>query len=291
MGAPFTVGPSFEWEISIGTYSGLCFSGDGQYLYFVARSPCQIIRFQLAIPWDVSSKIGAASSGVLWTDSTLHPDVHIADNGTDVFVTNSPNDRIYHFTTPTPWDITALTLVDYKSIWTGAIYSPQCLTFKPDGTKFYVGYLTSYLAEYTLSTPFDLSTAVMSFSSRPADLNFPYGLSISGDGENLYHYSNDSVAGGKMTTPWDLSSYVPDSIVISRETIWESLTPDAGNPNINGLLIKAGLFCKADDSGLFLFGEYDYTDWGDYKAAILSFFGAVLPSPFWTDFNGQIETE
>jgi hypothetical protein len=75
---------------------------------------------------------------------------------------------------------------------------PRDIAFNTDGSKMYmVGNTSDSVFQYTLSTPFDLSTASydsVSFSVAAQDTN-PYGIAFNNDGSKMYMVGNttDSV--------------------------------------------------------------------------------------------------
>lgn len=82
--------------------------------------------------------------------------------------------------------------------------------FKPDGTKFYHfdNDTTNRVAQYDLSTAFDLSTASAVSYSLATQRNVK-GLAFSSDGTNFYlvrDYANNVVLQYDVTTAWDTTS-------------------------------------------------------------------------------------
>lgn len=85
--------------------------------------------------------------------------------------------------------------------------SPQGIWFKPDGTKMYIaGFTGTDIVEYSLSTPWDISTnsATTSYALSFA----PYDLYITSDGLTVYIVETTTPAVRSYTTgtPWDFSS-------------------------------------------------------------------------------------
>ena len=81
--------------------------------------------------------------------------------------------------------------------------------FKPDGTKLYVHDNSSeYVYQYSLSTPWDLSTAT--YDSKSFSLtSFQYhgGLAFSADGSKMYATNNNATLYQyTLSTPWDIST-------------------------------------------------------------------------------------
>ena len=91
--------------------------------------------------------------------------------------------------------------------------SPQGVAFSSDGTKmFVVGNIGDDVNEYTLSTPFDVSTAsfVDAFSVASQDTT-PRGVAFSSDGAKMFVVGNagDDVNEYTLSTPFDVSTASP----------------------------------------------------------------------------------
>jgi DNA-binding beta-propeller fold protein YncE len=94
---------------------------------------------------------------------------------------------------------------------------PADIFFRPDGTKMYmVGYLTAKVYSYTLSTPWNISTASYDnvfFSVNSQDTR-PYGLFFKPDGTRMYvlGYSSKRVYSYTLSTPWNISTASYDNV-------------------------------------------------------------------------------
>jgi len=106
------------------------------------------------------------------------------------------------------WDL-ALAVYDNKFFDVSAIDTfPEGLYFKDDGTKFYMlGNTSNNLSEWTLSTPWDVSTSGSIFTIALAALDLK-GLRFKDDGTKLYYVNVASQLFGEkvLSTAWDLST-------------------------------------------------------------------------------------
>ncbi len=203
------------------------------------------------LPWDISVVVYRGSSPEL--AGTGITDVYITSDGKKMFVLADGQDSIYQYTLKKAWDITTA-VYDGKSFSVGNEEDiPTGFTFKPDGTKLYVvGYTNLKIYQYTLSTPWDISTA--SYDSVNNNLNQdsgPVGIVFSSDGSKLFMAGNgaDAVYQYSLTTPWDVSTLSYDSITL-----------DASAQD-NGI---RGLCFNSDGTKLYLAGSgndkiYQYT--------------------------------
>lgn len=86
--------------------------------------------------------------------------------------------------------------------------NPKGLFFKSDGTKFYtVGYNRA-VYEYTMSTPWDISTASYSYCSPTITDTQPMDISFNSTGTKLFitGVSNDEVYEYILSTAWDITT-------------------------------------------------------------------------------------
>ena len=112
------------------------------------------------------------------------------------------------------------------------------INFKPDGTVMYITNRyddqKAYMIEYSLSTPFDISTATISFTgSKPKGtalacdgaggddhMELPHAIEFKPDGTRMFVTTNKDFSGSpgvavfqfKLTTPWDSTTLVCEKI-------------------------------------------------------------------------------
>ena len=98
--------------------------------------------------------------------------------------------------------------------------SPVCGILSADGSKVYcLGYSTDTVYQYSMSTPYDLSTASYDTVSLSvgAQETLPTGVRFDATGSKLYIVggANDSVYQYSLTTDWDISTASYDSVSFS----------------------------------------------------------------------------
>ena len=110
------------------------------------------------------------------------------------------------------------------------------INFKPDGTRMYITNRESggdaYIIEYSLSTPFDISTANISFSGGTpkgtaltcaaegvGQMTLPHAIEFKPDGTKMFITTNEAIGSFdlgvwqfQLTTPWDSTSLVCEKI-------------------------------------------------------------------------------
>ena len=112
------------------------------------------------------------------------------------------------------------------------------INFKPDGTRMYITNRESdpdkkaYLIEYSLTTPFDKSTATISFTGGMpkgtaltcevegvGQMNYPHSIEFNPEGTRMFVTTNEGIGSFsfgvwqfKLTTPWDSTTLVCEKI-------------------------------------------------------------------------------
>ena len=154
---------------------GLAFNNDGTKMFVTGLGGEDVNEYALTTGFDVST--------ATWTNlvSVSAQDIKpkaIAFNtdGTKMFILGESGDDVNEYTVSTGFDLTStVTFIDsfgVTSTDSGVEDKPTGLTFNNDGTKMFItGWRRDDVAEFTLTTGFDVSTAsfVDSFSVSAQD--------------------------------------------------------------------------------------------------------------------------
>jgi sugar lactone lactonase YvrE len=130
--------------------------------------------------------------------------------------------------------------------------SPEAVAFSVDGTKMYVAGVTNdTVYQYTLSTPFDVSTATYASKSMAVGVVNPRALAFKPDGTTLFVAvdAGQNIRQYTLSTPWDIStgSYASKTF---------SVTSQDGTPK--GLWVNSAgtrMYISGDDNNTV----YQYT--------------------------------
>jgi sugar lactone lactonase YvrE len=222
---------------------GLFFKSDGTTMYVVGQtSPTwagaaglttggdYVHQFSLGTAWDVNT-VGYTTSFFV-THSSVAPaefvptDMYIGAAGTAMYILSDTANALYRYTLSTPWSVgTASTTVGITSISLNNLgisttfreTTPTGLTFKPDGTKFYVlGTDKDTVFQYSLSTAWDITTASI---ERQFYMGFtegtPQAIDFRSDGTYMYTIgSNGVLFEYVLSIPWDVSTAFYTSVAI-----------------------------------------------------------------------------
>jgi DNA-binding beta-propeller fold protein YncE len=161
---------SFSVATQADTPAGIAFSSDGTKLYVTDEFTKSAYQYTLSTAWDIStasydSKSLAPLASERWCAMNFKAD------GTTLYLTSetdlSADKHVRQFTCSTPWDISTATdtgkAISYLADLPGSPLS-STIRLSSDGTQLLLfGFVFSgdfaRVVQYTLSTPFDISTA------------------------------------------------------------------------------------------------------------------------------------
>jgi len=210
---------------------GINFKPDGSIMYItnrVANQDAYIVQYSLSTPFDISTATrtfddGAGTKLTCSTDMKLPHAIEFKPDGTRMFITTNkdhsenPGVAVYQFKLTTAWDTSTL---DCEEIFEVDITGDtpfedqvRTLTFKPDGTRMFVGGMRrDKIREYILTTPFDLRSGVsvgsLSASLASSSDTSMRNIQLHSDGTILYVAGDDNNNMHKYTlsTPWDITT-------------------------------------------------------------------------------------
>ena len=191
------------------------FKTDGTKLYVVGNTGNDVNEYVLSTAWDVSTA-SYVSTFSISNESTNPVALCFKTDGSKMYVTDGSSERIYSYSLSTSWDITTSS---YDSVsfyfYANNVMAPEALRFKPDGSKLYVAGNVNgkQIQEYTLSTPWDLSTisstpsVIVGYGGTAFTGSQIYGIVLNNSGTKilLSHFSQ-ILAEYTLSTPWDLST-------------------------------------------------------------------------------------
>jgi len=190
------------WDVSTATYlqnfsvsaqengpSDLFFKPDGTKMYTAGNVGDSIYEYNLSTPWDVSTATYLQNYSVA-AQNTVPAGVFFKPDGAKMYmVGSSPSQSVYEYNLSSAWDISTSSYAQAFSV-SSQESLPRGITFKPDGTKMYInGQTGDDLNEYSLSTPWNISTATFtvatfSFSAQGATSN--QGVYFKPDGLSFF---------------------------------------------------------------------------------------------------------
>jgi len=244
--------------------TGVAFSSDGSKMFVVGTTGDDVNEYTLTSPFDVSTASFVDSFSV-FTQETRPTGVAFSSDGTKMFVVGFDGDAVYEYTLTSGFDVSTASFVDSFSV-VAQESALTGVTFSSDGTKMFVVGLTGVdVNQYTLTSPFDVSTSSFAGSfSVSAQETSPRGLSFSSDGTKMFvvGFVGDDVNEYTLTTGFD----------VSTASFANSFSVAAQDPN------PVGLTFSSDGTKMFVLGGAG-NDVNEYNINTPS---CIVPSGDWT---------
>ena len=142
----------------------------------------------------------------------------LGDSGTKAYVLDV-NSVIYQYTLSTAYDLSTASYASKSEDISGTVTTnPRDITFKPDGTKFYVSAddTDDRIFQFSLSTAWDITTS--SYDSLFFDIDGQdttlYGFTFNSDGTKIVAAgsSNDTLFQYSLSTAYNISTASYDSV-------------------------------------------------------------------------------
>jgi len=137
-----------------------------------------------------------------------------------MYMTGSVSASIYQYSLSTGFDLSTASYDSVSFSVSSQNSGPNAIAFNSDGTKFFlVGFGSTAIRQYSLSTAFDLSTASydsVSFNVSSQETS-PRGIDFNNTGTKMYILgtNSDSVHQYSLSTAFDLSTASYDSVSFS----------------------------------------------------------------------------
>lgn len=125
-------------------------TGTKLYLSSAGAGVGKIWQYTLSTPWSLASGSYASKSFVTTTQESANVAIFLRPDLTKLYVSGSTNDKVWRYTLSTPGDIsTASSDSDSFSV-ASQENTPSSVSFKSDGSKFYVvGLTNSFVYQYS----------------------------------------------------------------------------------------------------------------------------------------------
>jgi hypothetical protein len=200
--------------------SGFKFNNFGTIMYIVGLNSDTVIQYSLSIPYNVGSAVLTSNKSFSFIPQGGNPqDIAFNNTGTKMIMVTAVGDSCYQYTLSTPFDVSTATY-DNVSLQLDNNYTnfPVGVSFDPSGSRMYI-VCTNYdnVAQYNLSTPFDISTATYAsnFVFTPQE-EVPRDIVFNNDGSKLFMVGtiSDSINQYSLSTPYEINTMSFDNISI-----------------------------------------------------------------------------
>jgi 6-phosphogluconolactonase (cycloisomerase 2 family) len=158
-------------------------------MFIIGGGSDSVHQYTLTTPWDLSTAAYANTSFSVSSQDSFPSDVAFKPDGTRMFMLGRTSVSVHQYTLTTPWDLSTAVYDNTSFSVSSQASFPSDVAFKPDGTRmFMLGGGSDKIYQYTLTTPWDLSTAAYantSFSVRSQE-SVPYSIAFKPDGTRMF---------------------------------------------------------------------------------------------------------
>jgi len=215
---------SFSQVFSVGAQEGnpesVFFKPDGLKMYVLGNQGDDVNQYNLSTAWDIST----ASYSTKVSVSSNPRGLFFKPDGTKMFILDGSSDTVREYDLSTAWNLSTASYSQNKLVGDQES-DPYGMDFKPDGTKmFIIGFSGDDVAEYTLSTAWDVSTATYAsniFSVQSQDIS-PIDVKFKSDGTRMFVLGTSGLDVNEYTlsTAWDVStaSYLQNVSVTAQDS-------------------------------------------------------------------------
>lgn len=219
--SPVNLGP--YWDISNVSYSNvsygisantdsesLVFSADGTRFFMTGGNTDHVKEYNLGTAWDITTTSTGTVLNVSDFDSNPSG-VDFSSDGTKMILCGNATDTIYEFNLSTPWDIDTASSTGNTLILENDALNVEA-SFNVDGTELLVtGNENNTIYQYSLSTPWSISTASLSGSlDISAYDTIPLDAQYNGDGTKLFvlgiSSDPDTIYQFDLSTRWNIET-------------------------------------------------------------------------------------
>ena len=233
---------SAQTSLQGGDMQGLVFKTDGTSMFVSNRTNDSVHQYTLSTAWDVSTASYASKSFSVAAQTGTGQDVTLSTDGTSMYIVENTSDNVYQYTLSTPWDVSTASYAS-KSFSVGSQSNwPRDVMFLADGASmFVIDDVNDTIYQYTLSTPWDVSTAsYASKSFNPSSTSASsLSMSFNNDGTLLYvlgtsyvfQYDVDGSVFATLTYPSTLefpNGVVPIAPEVGIKNVLDFFTTDGG---------------------------------------------------------------
>ena len=234
---------------------GLAFNTDGTKLYISYYNEHRVEQYSLSIPWDPTSMSSDSKGFNLDTGEadfagyTALYGITFNPTGTKIFCTGYGTvTRLLSFSLTTPWDISTVVYDGLYFNYPDRYYMRT--VFSQDGLRMYAPHRsgTANILEHVLSTPWDISTAVLNHTFDISALDSKFQTMCTNSiGTKFYVIGTGGsfkIFELSLAVPWDLSSAVYENIFYYNANISTYSAIDISSTNTDFYFINSFLNLK-----------------------------------------------
>jgi DNA-binding beta-propeller fold protein YncE len=205
--------------------SDVSINPDGTKMYLLGSNNRNVYQYTLSTAYDLSTASYDSVSFLVGSQETAPKGFYFKPDGTKMYVVGTTSDSVFQYSLSTAWDLSTTSYDSVSFSVSSQSSAPYGLTFKSDGTNFYISDAASNdIFEYTLSTAWDLTSTsyTQSFDASSGGTETSQEVAFKSDGTAMYVLDgfNRELEEYALSTAWDIStaSFVQSFNMASEDT-------------------------------------------------------------------------
>ncbi len=172
------------------------FNLDGTKLFVIGVTNDTVFEYTLTTGFDLTTASASPTASFsVGSDLTQPTGMIFNHDGTYLYVIGNTNDKIFQYELTIGFDITtANSTAINEFLVRGEVPNPHGLTFSPDGKKVFIAHddivggasITDEIHEYTLSTPWDISSMLYEGMFETDDITRAGDVDFNNTGSKMY---------------------------------------------------------------------------------------------------------
>ncbi len=207
---------SFAFTVQEANPRAMSFNDDGTKMYVTGFANDTVYQYSLSTAYDVSTASYDSVSFVINQDNSPRG-MYIGSSGTKMFIMGGAGDALYQYTLSSAYDMSS---ASYDSVGFSVNIQenqPYGVTFRPDGSTFYVvGQGSNNVNQYNTGSTWNLTgSSYASKSFTPGgEISSLSDIEFSSDGTKMFLVGEGSanVTQYTLSTAWDVSTASYDSV-------------------------------------------------------------------------------
>ncbi len=205
-----------SWAGTSNDSGQLHFSPDGTKMFIAGLASDSVNEYTLTTAFDITtaSKVGYKA---VYSEETALFGASFNPAGTKMYITGHQGDDVVEYDLSSAFDVS--TAVYGRRLYIGG--TPREITWKPDGTKFFITYAQGSVKEWDLTTAYDVTTGTAGSAFSIGNNMDASGAAFNSDGTRMFVIRTDSpgpqINQYSLSVAYDLSSTISfvDSISIT----------------------------------------------------------------------------
>ncbi|QBQ72527.1 hypothetical protein CRP2_gp51 [Roseobacter phage CRP-2] len=181
----------------------------GNLLFVQDSGGNQVVKYTASTPYDVTT-LTQSQTYSFSGQEIYETSFYISPDGLHFYIAGSQNPGVHEYSLSTAYDLTTVSY-DGKFLLAGS--TAGTISFKPDGTRIYVGYYnTNAINTWPLTTAWDTSSYGTMQSLTPTEITRSTAIQFNADGTKMFvmDTSVDKIFRFNLSTAYDITTATKD---------------------------------------------------------------------------------